>query len=429
MAAAADRLSRPLPAVEVALPTGTVHGLHADTPGAFALTGSFRIAPAPEGDDALLLHLVAALATCGTRHRDEFAIADALERRGATLSLSAEPERIAFAARGCSDDFDAIVDLLAECLREPAFDEAALDAERGRLIAERQAADHDPATRADDALSRLLYAPTHPRHQPDADALIARLERCTADDVRRCHRDHFGATALRVVVVGDLDLDAAATTLERRFGDWPARPLAAWPDSPLPVAGSTPARIALPDSAYIHAALGRRLSLRCDHPDHPALWLANQLLGGGFGSRLVTSVRETRGLTYSIRSQLAKPHPDLDGHWQIDLALGADTLDAGLAATRDTLARFVDEGASARELDTRRAQAIGAFRIGLATLHGLSETLLFGVERGWGMAHLRTFPDRLRAVDLGTLNRVLRAHFVPDDVRTAIAGPFDRPVD
>lgn len=60
---------------------------------------------------------------------------------------------------------------------------------------------------------------------------------------------------------------------------------------------------------------------------------------------------------------------------------------------------------------------------GLATLHGLGETMLFGAERGWGAAHLRTFPERLRAVDLATLNRVLRAHFALDDVRTAIAGP------
>ncbi|MBW8851532.1 MAG: insulinase family protein [Xanthomonadales bacterium] len=411
------------PTVEVAWPTGALYGLRTDTPDAFALSGSFRIAPAADGDDPLLLHLVAALATCGTRHRDEFEIADALERRGATLSLSVEPERVAFAVRGCSADFDALVALLVECLREPVFDAAAFHAERARLIAELQAEDGDPATRADAALSRLLYAPTHARHRPDADALIARLQRCTVEDVRRCHRDHFGATGLRIALVGDLDLDAAAATVERRSGDWPARPLPAWPDSALPVVASPLARIALPEAGYVHAALGRRLALRCDHPDHPALWLANRLLGGGFGSRLVAAVRETRGLTYSIQSQLAKPHPDLDGHWQIDLAVGADSLDAGLAATRDTLARFLDEGASAAELDARRAQAIGAFRIGLATLHGLGETMLFGAERGWGAAHLRTFPERLRAVDLATLNRVLRAHFALDDVRTAIAGP------
>lgn len=424
MAVAGDLRTHAAGAVEIPLSAGTLYGLRADTPDAFALTGSFRVAPRADGDDPLLLELVAALATCGTRHRDEFAIADALERRGATLSLSAEPERIAFAARGCSDDFDAIVALLAECLREPVFDAAAFEAERGRLAAGLRATAGDPATRADEALSRLLYAPAHPRHRPEADALIARLERCTVEDVRRCHRDHFGATGLRIALVGDLDPDAAAATLERRLGDWPARPLAAWPATGSPAVASTLDRIALPDADCFHAALGRRLSLRCDHPDHPALWLANHLLGGGFGSRLVASVRETHGLTYSIRSQLAKPHPDFDGHWQIDLALGADTLDAGLAATRETLARFVDEGASARELDARRAQAIGGFRIGLATLYGLSETLLFGAERGWGAAHLRTFPERLRAVELGTLNRVLRAHFAPDDVRTAIAGPF-----
>jgi hypothetical protein len=58
-------------------------------------------------------------------------------------------------------------------------------------------------------------------------------------------------------------------------------------------------------------------------------------------------------------------------------------------------------------------------------LLGLSETVLFGLESGWGADHLHGFPERLRAVDAAQLDRVLRACFVPEAAQVAIAGPFD----
>jgi predicted Zn-dependent peptidase len=417
----------------VALPfaQGSLHALRAATPAAFALTGSFRTAPVIERGEHLLQQLVVALLTCGTRRRDEFAFAEALESRGASLAFAAEPERVSFSVNACTADLPVVVDLLGDALHAPRFDDASFHAERQRMIAGLQAIAADPATLVDDALARALYAPSHPRHQTDVDTAIAWLEAFTVDDVRRHHRDHFGANTLRIVAVGDVEPDAVATALDRSLADWAPRPVRDWPASAdvAPPPSSAPIRIDVPDSGHFQAAFGQRIALRCDHPDYAALWLANHVLGAGFGSRLVASVREAKGLTYAIRSQLSKPDPGFDGHWQIDLSLSPEALDAGLAATRETLARFVDGGVGEDELDLRRRQAIGAFQISLATVYGLSETVLMGLEQGWGADHLRSFPERLRAVDAAQLDRVLRTCFVPDAAQIAIAGPFDGDAD
>lgn len=412
--------------VSVPLAQGSLHALRAATPAAFALAGSFRTAPPIEHGGHLLQQLVVALLTGGTRRRDEFAFAEALESRGASLAFEAEPERVSFSVRACTADLATVVDLLGDALRAPRFDEASFHAERQRMIADLHALAADPATQVSDALARALYAPSHPRHPADVAVAIAWLEGFTVDDVRRHHRDHFGANTLRIVAVGDVAPDVVATALDRALGDWAPRPVRDWPASAdvAPVPTQAPIRIDVPDSGHFQVALGQRFGLRCRDPDYAALWLANHVLGGGFGSRLVASVREEKGLTYAIRSQLAKPDPGFDGHWQIDLSLSPEALDAGLAATRETLARFVDGGVPAAELDLRRRQALGAFQISLATVYGLSETVLLGLEQGWGADHLRSFPERLRAVDAAQLDRVLRACFVPDTAQVAIAGPF-----
>jgi zinc protease len=223
--------------------------------------------------------------------------------------------------------------------------------------------------------------------------------------------------------------------VERALGDWP---LPAWMPAAKPDAQATPAtplvatvrdlpalRIDAPGSGRFEAVLGHRLAIRCDHPDYMALRLANHILGSGFGSRLVRAVRVERGLTYAIRSQLAKPALDFDGHWQVEVSLSPEHLDAGLAATREAIARFVDTGVSEDELAVRKGEIVGAFQISLATLHGLAETLLFGAERGLGAGYPQVFVEQAAAVTAAQLARTIAEHLRPDELRIAIAGPFD----
>ena len=244
--------------------------------------------------------------------------------------------------------------------------------------------------------------------------------------MRRYHREHFGANDLCIVVVGDIDPWAAAAEFDRHFSSWsPRRVQAPADDATLPDSEQV-IRIAAPGRENYDIALGHRLDLRCDDPDYMALWMANHILGAIFNSRLVTSVREERGLTYSIRSELAKPFREFDGHWQFNLSSSPDKLDAGLAATRAEIAKFVDVGVSPQELAAKQGQAIGAFQIGLATLYGLSETILFGAERNWGPGYIREFTERISSVTAKQLNRVIKEHLRPAELRMAIAGPFAR---
>ncbi|MEO5559493.1 MAG: pitrilysin family protein [Dokdonella sp.] len=411
--------------IDLPLEHGRFHGLHTATPSVFALTGSFRTAPVLERGELMLQQLVAMLVTCGTRRRDQFEMADLLESRGASLSVESGLCRVSFSARACSDDMPMVVDLLSECLREPRLDAADFVTERTRLIAELQYHGAEPAALASDALSRMLYCPGHPRHQADFAEQVSLIERLTVDDVRRYHREHFGANDLRVVAVGDIDPHAVAAEVDRRLASWLPR-LARQVEDPVDPTPEGPqvARMQALGRANFDVALGQRLSIRCDHPDYMALWIANHILGGTFTSRLVSAVREEQGLTYSIRSELARPEREFDGHWQVTLSLSAEKLDAGLVSTRAEIARFVGDGVTAQELAAKRLEAIGAFHIGLATLHGLSETILFGAENGWGPDYIREFAGMVGAVTYDQLNAVIAEHLHPAELQTTIAGPF-----
>lgn len=410
--------------VGLPLTHGRFFGLRAATPSLVALTGSFRTEPAGDRGELLLQQLVAALVTCGSRRRNQFEIAHLLESRGASLSVASEMWRVTFSARACAGDLPLVTELLSECLREPRFDAEDFATEQACLIAELQYRATDPAALAADALSRILYPAQHPRHQAELADQVSHIRRLTVDDVRRYHREHFVANNLCVVAVGDIDPLATAVEIDRHLAPWAPRPGRGGSESGVLANPATVVEIPVPGRENFDVALGHGLAVRSDHPDYLALWMANHVLGAAFTSRLATAVREQQGLTYAIRSELAKPDCEFDGHWQIDLSLSPDKLDAGLAATHAEISRFVDAGVTAQELAAKQLEAIGSFHIGLATLSGLSETILFGAELGWGPDFIHEFADKLGAVTAAQLNRTVREHLRPAELHTTIAGPF-----
>lgn len=410
--------------VDVPLSHGRFYGLRAATPSVVALTGSFRTETAADCGEQLLQRLVSALLTCGSLQRDEFAIADALESRGASLSVESEFRRVTFSALACNADLPMVAELLSECLREPRFDAESFATEQARLIADLQYRGTDPSTLAEQALSRMLYPSRYPRHQVDLARQISHVQKLTVDDVRRYHREHFGANDLRVVAVGDIDPLATAAEIDRHLGTWSPRPGQTSSDAGVFANAPSLVEIPAPSRETFDVVLGHRLSVHGDSPDYLALWMASHVLGGSFTSRLVTAVREDQGLSYSIYSTLTKPEREFDGHWQVGLSLSPEKLDAGLAATRAEISRFVEGGVTASELAAKQLEAIGVFHISLATLSGLGETILFGVERGWGPDFIREFTDSVGAITATQLNGAVGEHFRPAELHTVIAGPL-----
>lgn len=417
---------------EARLARGRLAAMRTATPGIFALAGSFRVAAEFGRGEASLLALTAALATQGSRRYTRSEWAHRLERRGANLWIESEAGRVSFFARACSEDLSLVAESLIECLREPRLDADDFLVERARAIAASQYGAAEPADMAAAALSRAIHSPAHPWYRDESDQTIADLEALALEDVRRYHRNRFEPNHLRIAVVGDIDPGAAAMAFDRALSAWPiatvtrsvvssARASAPAHDA---IADATTILLDAPGSENTEVALGHGLALRCGDPDALPLWLANRILGVGFGSRLVAAVREARGLTYAIHSGLTPPQPEFDGHWSVGVSLSPERLEAGLAATRAEIERFVEEGVDAQTLEIKRRQAIGAFRIELATLAGMCEAMLYGAERGWGADYPFAFPRLLGEIDVARLNRVVRAHFRPEALHTAIAGPL-----
>ena len=114
--------------------------------------------------------------------------------------------------------------------------------------------------------------------------------------------DDFGAARAHLYIVGVYDAGAVESAARKAFGDWAAGP-AATVKPPTPKSARSVALLDRPDAVQSTIMLG----LPTPNPtasDYTALEVSDAILGGTFGSRITTNIREQKGYTYSPYSYI-----------------------------------------------------------------------------------------------------------------------------
>ncbi|MEM1093199.1 MAG: pitrilysin family protein [Bacteroidota bacterium] len=391
-----------------------------------AVRGSFRVHPDFGADEDLVQTLCVKMLDKGTLGRDQFAIADVLENRGAKVSFRTDGDRVAFNAKMLKADADIVLPLLAEQIHQPRFAEAEFEQVRAQVAAELQHAMQSTGALASAAFTKRLYAPAHPNYDPNPAAQLEHLAQIDLDEVRAFHAEHFGANELAVTAVGDLDEEVTVTLLAKGFGNWaphtqPATFIAdAQPQPP----GRTDVPVA--DKMNLDVILGHAISLRRQDPDYLALYLANFMLGGNFSSRLMATIRDEQGLTYGIRSMLNGIGTEHDADWRVKVTLSQANLEHGIDAVHAEVARFLQEGVTAEELDTAKTTVTGTFQVSQATTGGLASLLHTNAERQFEVEYLDGFTDEVHATTLDDVHAAMARHWSLEKMQVALAGTLPK---
>ncbi len=387
-----------------------------------AIRGSFKVYPDFAAGQDLVQDLAVLLLDKGTRRRDRFAIAEALESRGAQLQFFSDGLRVVFSGRVLRDDLSEVLAILAEELIEPLFDAGEFEKARAQLAASLRRSMENTASQASAALSRRIYGRAHPNYQPPPEEDLERLATITVDDVRAFHAKHFGANDLTTALVGDLDVEAAEAVLRERLGAWTqGTEQASYAEH---AEEEAPGRslVPVPDKQNVDVRMGHGLPVRRQDAAYLPLFLGNFILGGNFSARLMSVIRDEMGLTYGINSSLYGISADYEGHWQVGVTLSRENVQRGIEATVAEVQRFVEGGATEAELAEKQTTVTGKFKVDMATTTGLAATLLRNAERGFDVGYLDRFPDEVSAVTLEAVNEAVRRYFHPDRFQLAMAG-------
>jgi zinc protease len=382
------------------------------------------VLPAFDPANPILGELASEMLDRGTTKHDADEIAMMLDQVGAQIEFNYEAGNVVFAARCLTKDSTQVIGLLAEQLSKPGFIGEEFEKMRKQKLAEAQQMREDTDTQALIAFRRAVFPAGHPQYRLTPDERIAALQKVALADVKAFHQDYFGPAHCTMVVVGDVVPAAIQANVTSAFVDWKGgRPMPAAP-SPTTIKQSEQLTINVPGKESVSVILGTPSGLRYADPDHLPLAVATNVLGHGFTSRLVSTVRDTEGLTYGIHAELIGSG-QLEQAWMVSATFAPSLLKQGIASTRRELTKWHRDGITAAELDYRKSALTGAHRVSLATSNGLAEMILNTVRRGLELSWIDDYPKRVDALTLDEVNSVVRQRADPDKLVLAQAGTIE----
>ncbi|HSV74509.1 MAG TPA: pitrilysin family protein [Chthonomonadales bacterium] len=382
----------------------------------FALEVVFRGGAAidPEGK-AGVASLTAEVLGRGTAKRSAAEFAQEVDFLGATIDASAGADGLTVRASGLSRHFAAVLDLVAEMLREPAFDAREVERARELRLSGLRAMREDPGAVASRVAQEIALA-GHPYGALETESSVARI---TRDDLVAFWRGTLAPPNARLVMVGDLPPADALRALDQRLGDWPAT--AVEPPAP-PRLAARPRSVALvdkPDAVQSNVVLIGKGAAASD-PDRVAVEVATTILGSGFASRLTEEVRVNRSLTYWIGC--AMRYRRAGGSFVIGSFTRAENTNALIDAVIDVVRGAATRGFTDAELRRGVGFLAGQFAIEVQTPGALAGRLAEMELHGLPADHLTGYLARLRSVRLAQVNAAARRWFGPDALSIAVTG-------
>ena len=275
--------------------------------------------------------------------------------------------------------------------------------------------------RAADAFTRAVYPVSHPNRNPAPDELLAAVEAARLEDVIAFHQAAYGPAHMTLVLVGDLDLPAIEAELAKAFSGWQGGDMAVRVVDAPPAAAPQRQDVVMPDKTSVSVVLGQSSGLRYRDPDYQALRLATAILGSGFTGRLMANVRDKEGLTYDVGARLGNDMVNA-GDWKINASFAPALLEKGITSTRRQLTLWYENGATPAEIESRKTNLIGSFKVELATTDGMAGALLTAVNRGYDVGWLDEFPVKVRALTVEQINGAIKKYLKPDGMVLIKAG-------
>lgn len=378
----------------------------------------FDAGSARDGDQPGLANLTLSLLDDGAAGMSGDEISTAFESVGARFGVSLDQDTARLTLRSLTEPkpLATALDMLRKVMSQPDFPERDVARERQRTLTGIQARWQSPGAVAADAFFKALYG-EHPYGHPKA-GTEASVEALTRADLVGFYQRHYHSANVMIAIVGALPRSEAEQLAEDITADLPAgEPLPA-----LPAVEPTDAQqvtISFP-SAQTHILLGTPL-LQRDDPDYFPLYVGNHVLGGGgMVSRLFETIREDRGLSYSVYSYmmpLQQPGPFVAG-----LQTSTEQAEAALGLLREQIELFIANGPNEAELQSSIQNITGGFPLRIDSNSSIIGYLAMLGFYDLPLDYLDTFNARVEAVTAEQIVAAFQRRLSLDDFATVLVG-------
>ncbi len=286
--------------------------------------------------------------TGGSTTRSGDQLDEELDRLGASVETGIGEDSGGAYASLLKEDLDRGLTIMADILQHPAFPQDKIELAK---IAQRDAIarrNDNPNGIAFREFNRVIFGKDSPYARMTE---YATIDAITRDDLVAFHKRFFQPETTIFGAEGDFNAADMRAKIEKAFGGWARGGAPKPPVPPVDPAARNRAgfySIDKDDMEQSWVVMGM-LGGRRDDPDYCALEVMNEILGGGFSSRLFSNVRSAQGLAYAVFSG-ANAGWDRPGTFMVGGSTKPETTLKIYHSMREQLERLVQGGATEDEI-------------------------------------------------------------------------------
>ena len=354
--------------------------------------------------------------TSGTEKMSGDQMDDLLESKAAHIETSGGPNSTSLSWDSLKGDADQVFGLAMDLLLHPKFNPEKLQLaqqQAATMIVRRNDDENEIAARE---AAKLVYGPNSPyARQPE----LKTIGSVKVQDLDAWHQKTIG-NRLIVGVSGDFDAAAMEQKLRAAF-------------EPLPQTKPTPKRqgefnapaqaVYFIDKQDVNQSNIQIVGLGTDrrNPDVPSIAVMNDILGGGFASRLFQTVRTKLGLAYAVGGGMsfAYDHP---ATFNVEvLTKSVSTVDATKAAL-DQIAGLNSQPFTEEELKRSKDDILNTFLFRYDTPEKVLAEQMRLEFYGYPANYLETYEAALRKVTVADLTAAAKKYIHPDKLAILVVG-------
>jgi zinc protease len=379
----------------------------------------FAAGSSQDGNAPGLALLTNAMLNEGVAGKDVGAIAQGFESLGADFGNGAYKDMAIASLRSLSadDKREPALKLFCEVIGKPTFPADSFVRIKNQMLAGFEYQKQSPGKLAGLELMNRLYG-DHP-YAHSSDGTAKTVPQITVAQLRAFHEKAYAAGNVVIALVGNLSRADAETIANQVSAALPKGPaLAKIPQPVEPKASIGHIEFPSKQTNLMIAQLG----IDREDPDYAALSMGNQILGGGgFGTRLMSEVREKRGLTYGVYSGFTPMQAR--GPFMINLQTRAEMSEGTLKLVQDVVADYLKTGPTQKELDDAKRELAGSFPLSTASNADIVGQLGAMGFYNLPLSYLDDFMNQSQSLTVEQVKTALNKHLSTEKMVIVTAGP------
>jgi zinc protease len=384
--------------------------------GLMVKVGAIADSPAKAG----LASMTAEMLDEGTKSRSALQIEAELDSMGSSISTCASREWSLISLDTLARHLRPSLELMGDVVLNPNFPDGELERLRKQVLDGILQERANPNATAGRVVRKVLFGANHPYGWSvggDEDS----VKSLTREELEKFYLAHYSPSEACLIMVGDVALDEAKEVAETTFSEWNESSTPGAEVEPVECSGRRAYVVDRPGAPQSEVRLAKPAPGRATD-DYYALQVLNNVLGGGFSSRLNLNLRESKGYSYGAFSALrfARFQSLFLGIAPVETKVTKEAIEEMLSEF-DAIATW-NRPVTEQELEDAKSTLIRGYAQRFETLAQIAGEIAELEGFGLPTEELARFTAEIDGVSLDQVQRVAEAHIGTEDLVLVVVG-------